>query len=76
LLGDESPPSGDPFAALKAETGRDRNIAVAQTVRPIQDPRQQARRGSPQPGTGLGLPSGGTGPFGRGSGTGPYGGRY
>jgi len=25
--------SGDPFAALKAETGRDRNIAVAQTVR-------------------------------------------
>jgi outer membrane protein assembly factor BamD len=77
LLGDESPPTGDPFAALKSETGRDRNIAVAQTVRPIQDPRQQARRGSPQPGsTGLGLPSGGTGPFGRGSGTGPYGGRY
>jgi outer membrane protein assembly factor BamD len=76
LLGDESPPSGDPFAALKAETGRDRNIAVAQTVRPIQDPRQQARRGASQPGTGLGLPTGNTGPFGRGGGTGPYGGRY
>jgi len=76
LLGDESPPTGDPFASLKAETGRDRNIAVAQTVRPLQDQRQQAHRGSPQPGTGLGLPSGNTGPFGRSGGTGPYGGRY
>lgn len=76
LLGDEAPPPGDPLAALRAETGRNRNLAVAQVARPVQETRQQARRGATGPGTGLGLPTGG-GPFGRGSGTsGPYGTRY
>jgi len=75
LLGDESPPVGDPLAVLKAETGRTRTIAIAQTARPVQDQKQQARRGpgGPNTGTGFGLPQN-TGPFGRGGG--PYGGRY
>jgi outer membrane protein assembly factor BamD len=72
LLGDAPPPSGDPLAVLKSETGRTRTIAIAQTTRPIQDQKQQARRPS-SPGTGFGLPQN-TGPFGRGGG--PYGGRY
>jgi outer membrane protein assembly factor BamD len=80
LLNDQAPPTGDPLAALKAETGRTRNIAIAQSARPLQDSKSQARRGGPAAGggTGFGLP-GGTGPFGRsggGAGTGPYGGRY
>ena len=75
LNGDEPPPTGDPLAALKAETGRTRTIAIAQGVRPLQDTKQQARRGGPpQTGTGFGLPQS-TGPFGQ-RGTGPYGGRY
>ncbi len=74
LLNDDPPPSGDPLAALQAETGRTRAIAIAQSVRPLQDAKQQARRGA-APGTGFGLP-GGTGPFGRGGTPGPYGGRY
>jgi outer membrane protein assembly factor BamD len=72
LVGDDPPPDGDPLVALKAETGRNRTIAIAQTVRPVQD--SKGRRGPPQsPGTGFGLP-GNTGPF--GGGTGPFGGRY
>jgi len=77
LLGDEPPPTGDPLAVLKAETGRTRTIAIAQNPRPVQDQKQQARRGPGGPGApggaGFGLPQN-TGPFGRGSG--PYGGRY
>ena len=80
LLGDDPLPTGDPLAALKAETGRSRTIAIAQTARPLADSKQQARRGGGSPGgTGLGLP-GASGPFGRGGGayggSGPYGGRY
>lgn len=67
------PPSGDPLAVLRAETGRTRDIAIAQTGRPT-----AARRpsGPPQTGgtTGFGLP-GGTAPFGRSSGYGTPG-RY
>lgn len=67
-------PSGDPWAVLRAEAGRSRTIAIAQTG-PRADSRQQARRpGGAAPGTGFGLP-GGTGPFGRSSGSG-YPGRY
>jgi outer membrane protein assembly factor BamD len=75
LLGGEAPPAGDPLAALKAETGRTRTIAIAQNPRPIQDSKNQPHRGPPtSPSTGFGLPS--SGPFGR-SGAGPYGpGRY
>jgi hypothetical protein len=75
LSGDDPPPAGDPLAALKAETGRTRTIAIAQGVRPLQDTKQQAHRGGPpQTGTGFGLPQS-SGPFGQ-RGTGPYGGRY
>lgn len=71
LLKDEPPPAGDPLAALKAETGRTRTIAIAQ-ARQIQDPNKQQRRPtSPGAGGGFGLPQQ-SGPFGRGSG--PYGG--
>jgi outer membrane protein assembly factor BamD len=76
LLEGEAPPTGDPLAVLKAETGRTRSIAIAQTARPVQDQKQQARRGGAAPSgnpTGFGLP-GAAGPFGRGGGTGgPYG---
>jgi outer membrane protein assembly factor BamD len=82
LLNGDPPPTGDPLAALKAETGRTRTIAIAQTARPIPDSKQQAHRGGGSPGnTGFGLPTSG-GPFGRGGGSGygggggPYGGRY
>ena len=78
LLHGDPPPSGDPLAALKAETGRTRQIAIAQNPRPVQDTKQQPHRGVSSPsgnpmGTGFGLPQN-TGPFGR---TGPGGpGRY
>jgi outer membrane protein assembly factor BamD len=74
LLKDDPPPAGDPLVALKSETGRSRTIAIAQ-MRPVQDTKQQQRRGAAGPGagTGFGLPQQ-SGPFGRGSG--PYGGRY
>jgi outer membrane protein assembly factor BamD len=78
LLQDEKPPVGDPLAALKAETGRTRTIAVAQNPRPIQDQSKQQHRPTTPSGTGFGLPQSG-GPFGRSGGsggTGPYGGRY
>jgi len=79
LLNGEAPPSGDPLAALKAETGRDRTIAIAQTAHPVADSKQGRRGGAP-PSSGFGLP-GASGPFGgRGTGpyggSGPYGGRY
>lgn len=80
LLNDDPPPTGDPLVALQAETGRSRAIAIAQTARPVQDTKQQARRGGGggAPGTGFGLP-GSNGPFGGrggGGGSGPFGGRY
>jgi len=66
------PPSGDPLAVLRAETGRTRDLDIAQTTRPV----TAARRGAPTaPGAGgFGLP-GGTAPFGRSSGYGTPG-RY
>jgi len=75
LTGDDPPPPGDPLAALKAETGRNRTIAIAQNPRPLQDNKSSRRGAAPSasPGTGFGLPQN-NGPFGRG--TGPYGGRY
>jgi len=78
LLAGAPPPTGDPLAVLKAETGRTRAIAIAQRMRPVQDAKQQPRQGGTAPTTGFGLPTG-SGPFGRGGGTspsGPYGGRY
>ncbi|MDX2168483.1 MAG: outer membrane protein assembly factor BamD [Deltaproteobacteria bacterium] len=67
------PPSGDPLAVLRAETGRTRDIAIAQSTRPITSKRAS---GPPQSGagSGFGLP-GGTAPFGRSSGYGTPG-RY
>jgi hypothetical protein len=66
------PPSGDPLALLRAETGRTRDLALAQTA---PKPVQQGQRTGPSPaGAGFGLP-GATGPFGT-RGQGPYGGRY
>jgi len=55
------PPSGDPLAVLRAETGRTRDIAIAQTTRSVSSGKRTA--GAPGS-TGFGLP-GGTGPFGR-----------
>jgi outer membrane protein assembly factor BamD len=63
LLKDDPPPTGDPLAVLKAETGRSRTIAIAQTARPVQE--KQARRPTSPAGTGFGLPQS-SGPFGRG----------
>jgi outer membrane protein assembly factor BamD len=72
LLEDDQPPVGDPLAALKAETGRSRTLAIAQGARPVQE--KQARRPTSPGGTGFGLPQA-EGPFGRG-GAGPYGRGY
>jgi outer membrane protein assembly factor BamD len=74
LLKDDQPPIGDPLAALKSETGRSRNIAIAQGPRPIQDNRTQPRGSAVSPGTGFGLPQS-SGPFGR-AGGGGYGRGY
>lgn len=66
------PPSGDPLAVLRAETGRTRDLALAQSPRAVAAARRPA---STAPGgTGFGLP-GGAGPFGRSSGYGSPG-RY
>jgi len=70
------PPSGDPLVVLRAETGRTRDIAIAQMPSP-KGPNGPAHPGAGAGGfggNGFGLP-GGTGPFGRsGGGTGGYGG--
>jgi outer membrane protein assembly factor BamD len=65
-------PTGDPWVVLRAESGRSRTIAIAQTA-PRGDGKQPRRAGAPTgPGTGFGLPTS-SGPFGRG---GSYPGRY
>jgi outer membrane protein assembly factor BamD len=72
LEADIPPPSGDPLALLRAETGRSRDLAVSQVApKPVQ---QSQRSGASPAGAGFGLP-GATGPFGT-RGQGPYGGRY
>ena len=75
LLAGAPAPTGDPLAVLKAETGRNRSIAIAQRTRPVQDAKQQPRRAGAGPGSGFGLPQS-SGPFGEGGTTGPYGNRY
>jgi len=70
-------PTGDPLVVLRAMAGRTREIAIAQSPKPIQ--RQKGSGAPTAPGAGaggLGLP-GNTGPFSRGSSSpGAYGSRY
>ena len=68
------PPSGDPLAVLRGETGRTRDIAIAQAGRPTTTARRPSGPPSGGGSTGFGLP-GGTAPFGRSSGYGTPG-RY
>ena len=62
-------PSGDPLAVLRAETGRTRDIAIAQAPSP-RGPSGPAR---PPAGTGAGSGVGGGGGFGLPGGAGPFG---
>lgn len=74
LLDGEPPPRGDPLAVLKAETGRTRTIALAQSPKHLQTQKKPPSGSASSP-MGFGMPSGGSGPFGQ-SGGGLGGGRF
>ncbi len=74
LLAGTQPPTGDPLALLRSETGRTRNLALAQLPsQPAAAPKGGRLGGAARsPGSGFGLP--GRSPYGGPGGGGPFGG--